>query len=282
MLNRSHGQYNASTHFLSLPLPPALSLQMSMVDPDGALKIYSQNRDWDKCLELASQQGAEVLSKYMALYTAQLICEDKALKALQLFAKHGCSTNPQNFNIYKHLCAAVYQQDLGKGEGYATYSSLRNMLQHLVEELSQTQEAGGTHHKEFEQHLLAAHYLASRAAFQGVEKLDYLVAKLSVSLLRHTSYVPADKAFYEAGTFCRAVKWNSMAFVFFNRFLDLSEVRHTWGITYSGYYSRIIILCTPPRCRPLKKALLMHSTILTSQTQTFPSTFPYQNAHTCR
>ena len=50
-----------------------------------------------------------------------------------------------------------------------------------------------------------------------------LVAKLSTSLLRYTDIIPADKAFYEAGMHCKSVGWENMAFVFFNRFLDLSE-----------------------------------------------------------
>ena len=54
-------------------------------------------------------------------------------------------------------------------------------------------------------------------------QLETLVAKLSTSLLRHTDIVPADKAFYEAGLHCKSVGWENMAFVFFNRFLDLSE-----------------------------------------------------------
>ena len=29
---------------------------MKSVDPDGALKMYMQSGEWDKCLELAKQQ----------------------------------------------------------------------------------------------------------------------------------------------------------------------------------------------------------------------------------
>ena len=29
---------------------------MKSVDPDGALKMYMESREWDKCLELAKQQ----------------------------------------------------------------------------------------------------------------------------------------------------------------------------------------------------------------------------------
>ena len=197
---------------------------MSAVDPDGALKMYAKSGDWDKCLELAQQQGGGILAKYVALYAADLIRKNASLSALQLFTKYGCPATPQNFNIYKHLCAEVYGQTLEGAAGYSTYASLRNMLLSLVEEIASTDEAGSLHHREFERHLLITHFLATRAAFQGMEQLDTLVAKISTSLLRYTDVVPADKAFYESGVHCKAVGWENMAFVFFNRFLDLSEV----------------------------------------------------------
>ncbi|VEL39877.1 unnamed protein product [Protopolystoma xenopodis] len=50
-----------------------------------------------------------------------------------------------------------------------------------------------------------------------------IAAKLSISLLRHSDIIPADKAFYEAGINCREQGWTSMAFVFLNRYLDLVE-----------------------------------------------------------
>lgn len=197
---------------------------MSSVDPDGALKIYSQSGEWDKCLELAQQQGPNILAKYVALNAADLIRSKAALSALQLFTKYGSPAVPQNFNIYKHLCAEVYGQSLEGVAGYSTYASLRNLLLGLVEELSNTTDAGSLHHREFERHLLISHYLATRAAFQEMEQLKPLVAKLSTSLLRYTDILPADKAFYEGGLHCKAVGWENMAFIFFNRFLDLSEV----------------------------------------------------------
>ncbi len=197
---------------------------MSSVDPDGALKMYSQSGQWDKCLELAEQQGASILAKYVALYAADLIRSNASLTALQLFAKYGSPAMPQNFNIYKHLCVEVYGQTLEGSAGYSTYASLRNMLLNLVEEIASTAEAGSLHHREFEQHLLISHYLATRAAFDGVDQLEMLMAKLSTSLLRYTDILPADKTFYESGVRCKEVGWENMAFVFFNRFLDLSEV----------------------------------------------------------
>lgn len=40
---------------------------------------------------------------------------------------------------------------------------------------------------------------------------------MSISLLRHTDIIPADKAFYEAGMDARKVEWENMAFVYLNR-----------------------------------------------------------------
>ena len=72
-----------------------------------------------------------------------------------------------------------------------------------MEELAQGPEAGSSSQRDFERHLLVCHYLATRAAFTAVPQLEELVAKLSTSLLRYTDALPADKAFFEAGTHCR-------------------------------------------------------------------------------
>ncbi len=53
--------------------------------------------------------------------------------------------------------------------------------------------------------------------------MDDIAARLSVSLLRHVGILPADRAFFEAGVSCKAMKWLSMGFVFLNRFLDITE-----------------------------------------------------------
>ena len=76
------------------------------------------------------------------------------------------------------------------------------------ENLSQSGEAGGPQHEEFETMLLIAHYYAARSAALGHKSLEGVAAKLSVSLLRHTDIVPADKAFFEAGVMTK-VRSNS-------------------------------------------------------------------------
>ena len=105
---------------------------MSDVNPEGALKMYSDAGEWEKCLELAGKQGSGILAKYVALYAAHLIKSNASLSALQLFNKYGAPPNPQNFNIYKRLCVEVYGQKVEGVTSYSMYANLRNMLYTLV------------------------------------------------------------------------------------------------------------------------------------------------------
>uniref|UniRef100_A0A3B4XDD0 Intraflagellar transport 172 n=1 Tax=Seriola lalandi dorsalis TaxID=1841481 RepID=A0A3B4XDD0_SERLL len=194
------------------------------VDVMAALDMYAERGQWEKCLETASKQNFKILHKYIALYATHLIKEEDAPKALQLYIQHGAPPNSQNFNIYKRLFLDLINlPDTDGPESYRMWADLRNFLFQLCENLSESAEANSPAHEDFEQMLLIAHYYATRAGAKGVEQLISVAAKLSVSLLRHTELVPADKAFYEAGLSCRAVGWENMAFIFLNHFLDLCD-----------------------------------------------------------
>ncbi|XP_040920859.1 intraflagellar transport protein 172 homolog [Toxotes jaculatrix] len=194
------------------------------VDVMAALDMYAERGQWEKCLDTASKQNFKILHKYVALYATHLIKEGNAPKALQLYIQHGAPPNPQNFNIYKRLFLDLINlPDTDGAESYRMWADLRNFLLQLCENMSKSAEANSPAHEDFEQMLLIAHYYATRSAAKGVEQLISVAAKLSVSLLRHTELVPADKAFYEAGLACRAVGWENMAFIFLNHFLDLCD-----------------------------------------------------------
>ncbi|KAM6965091.1 intraflagellar transport protein 172 homolog [Aplochiton taeniatus] len=194
------------------------------VDVMAALDMYAERGQWDKCIDTASKQNYKILHKYVALYATHLIMEGQCEKVLQLYSQHGVPANPQNFNIYKRMFLDLLGL-LGRddAEAYRMWADLRDVLMLLCENVAKTSEANSPAHEEFEQMLLIAHYYATRAASKGVESLVSVAARLSISLLRHTELVPADKAFYEAGMACRAIGWENMAFIFLNRFLDLSD-----------------------------------------------------------
>ena len=122
-----------------------------------------------------------------------------------------CVASCQNYNIYRKLCVDVLSMPLGEG-AYGTCADLRDMLLSLVSALAQSPEAKSPAAQEFERLLLVAHYSATRAACTGLPQLKELVAKITVSLLRYTDILPADRAFYEAGSQakvggCPSVQW---------------------------------------------------------------------------
>ncbi|CAN9507987.1 unnamed protein product [Ophioblennius macclurei] len=194
------------------------------LDVMAALDLYAERGQWDKCVETASKQNFKILHKYVALYATHLIKEAEPVKALQLYTQHGAPPTPQNFNIYKRLFLDLINlPECNGADSYSMWAELRNFLLQLCDNLSRSTELGSPVLEEFQQMLLIAHYCATRSAAKRVEPLTWVAVKLSVSLLRHTDLVPADKAFYEAGLDCRAVGWENMAFIFLNHFLDLGD-----------------------------------------------------------
>uniref|UniRef100_A0A8C1T5H6 Intraflagellar transport protein 172 homolog n=1 Tax=Cyprinus carpio TaxID=7962 RepID=A0A8C1T5H6_CYPCA len=194
------------------------------VDVVAALDMYAERGQWEKCIETASKQNFKVLHKYIALYATHLIKEGEAEKVLNLYAQHGVPAYSQNFNIYKRMfLELVSLRDRDCAEAYQIWADLRDILLLLCENLTKSSEANSPAHEEFEQMLLVAHYYATRSAAKGIDQLSSVAAKLSISLLRHTELIPADKAFYEAGLAAKAVEWENMAFIFLNRFLDLAD-----------------------------------------------------------
>jgi len=94
------------------------------------------------------------------------------------------------------------------------------MLQKGVTGLCQAADDAGL--EEFERLLWISHLSAAMAvaAERGASECR---KKLAVSVLRYLREVPADKAFLEAGMSCKALNELNLAFVFLNRYLDITE-----------------------------------------------------------
>lgn len=59
------------------------------------------------------------------------------------------------------------------------------------------------HKMHFRTLLMIAHYYSVRALCRQVPSLKGISVKISTALLRYTDILPADKAFYEAGTYMK-------------------------------------------------------------------------------
>ena len=195
---------------------------------DG-MEAYAQRNDWEACLQLAQQQGPHMLVKYATLHGAYLVQQEAFVQAAGVFARHGASTQPPNLQMYRRLAKEILSRgqegDEGGGAGSAPppgappLQNLRTMLHKVVIGMRQNGDDGL---QEFERLLWIAHLTAAKALATERGAAD-ASKRLAVSMLRYLREVPADKAFYEAGMACKGGADLNMAFVFLNRYLDITE-----------------------------------------------------------
>lgn len=144
--------------------------------------------------------------------------------AAAVFARYGVSPDPSNFDLYRHVAKSILAEThtgAGPSPGDA-YADTKEYLQKLVQQMEATPDVNTQHLRQFSSLATAAH-LSNQHAVCSKQGWHAMAAKAATALLRHIGDVPADKAFYEAGAAWRAANKLNMAFVFLNRYLDLSE-----------------------------------------------------------
>lgn len=161
----------------------------------------------------------------MARYAATLIQKGRTDTCVELYKKYGAPVIPQNYNLYKQMAYDTLKLDsFVSSQDYNRWSDMRAVLFDLNKNMAKSAtDKEGHEHKLFQKLMLIVHYNTMRCSCIGNEQMDPLFAKLSISLLRHVDVLPADKAFYEAGVACQKAKWDNMAFVFLNRYIDLAD-----------------------------------------------------------
>ncbi|XP_011499324.1 PREDICTED: intraflagellar transport protein osm-1 [Ceratosolen solmsi marchali] len=191
------------------------------VDAEAAIDMLVRKGQWGQAFETAKAQGHTVLHKYLAQRVAQLLKSDNVADALQLYSQYGAPPISQNYNLYYHLSERVLNSNETHTE-YLYLAKLRNILLSLVKSLD---VSAASVLKKFERILRATHYSAVYYSCRDIphSTLADLPLKTSVSLLRYTDILLADRCYYEAGMAARNVGLSSEAFVFLNHFLDLEE-----------------------------------------------------------
>ncbi|XP_031359255.1 intraflagellar transport protein 172 homolog [Photinus pyralis] len=198
--------------------------QLADIDIIGALDLLAEQGQWMRCIEKAKNHSEPVLHKYVALYASYLLKNGLTSDALALYHSHGTPAIVQNFNIYTKIAVDVFSQpgmsDFGSFE---IWVNLRQMLFDLNNNLQKTSDIPAESRAHFQNLLLIAHFYATRTACRQVSTLKQLALKISIALLRYTDFIPADKAYYEAGVDMRDDGRLSEAFVFLNHYLDICE-----------------------------------------------------------
>ncbi|KAI8611221.1 hypothetical protein BC830DRAFT_1069003 [Chytriomyces sp. MP71] len=183
------------------------------VDATAGLDLFAQRGEWDKCLEKAAVVSPEVLHKYLTIYSVNLIKDEKYDLAAQTIVKYGVQQSSTNMDIYLRLTREVLHRGSAPG-----LSAIRELLFKLV-----YVTASPNINPAFQKYLFIVHLLTLRNYCAKKRELALVAAKQSIALLRYIGEIPPDRAFYEAGHFSKVAGINNMAFVCWNRYLDISD-----------------------------------------------------------
>ncbi|XP_063995942.1 intraflagellar transport protein 172 homolog [Diachasmimorpha longicaudata] len=187
---------------------------------DSTLDGLARKGQWIQVFEVASSQSPELLHKYVAQRAAQLLKSGTPEQALHLYNQFGTPPIAQYHNLYYHLAEGVLNSHDGPLDArYSRLSQLRSFLLGLLRNI----ESSSSNEDKFGRLLRATHYSAVKAACRESPAVSQLEMKCSVSLLRFSDVLLADRCYYEAGVECRKAGSHSEAFVFLNHFLDLEE-----------------------------------------------------------
>ena len=194
--------------------------------PGGAdaIEQYARQGDWDKVHDLAAREGPEFIQRYTLRHAKMKAQQGEFLEAASVLAKYGVQQDPENFDLYRHVARSVLAETrTNQGvKPEEAYTDTRDYLQKLVALMDTTPEVNAAQLKQFRGLYKAAH-LSNQFAVCSKQGWNTMAAKSASALLRHIGDIPADKAFFEAGSAWRTAGALNMAFVFLNRYLDLSE-----------------------------------------------------------
>jgi intraflagellar transport protein 172 len=178
------------------------------------LDLLAQQNDWDACMRGAQKEGSDCLAKYSAQYAKHLVTRGDYQGAVEVFQKYMVPSNPAVFDLYKRIAHEILAMDPARE---AALKSLKEVLYKLVSSLQ-----GNPAHQQFQRLLYIVHFVTMKMECER-SGLGDIAAKIAVALVRYCTEIPADKAFHDAGQLCKKQNWFNMAFVFFNRYLDLTE-----------------------------------------------------------
>ena len=200
---------------------------MQQGNVSAGIEVLAQQGQWNKVHELAKEQGGEAAMAY-ALKHAKYCCQSgDFVGGCAALAQNGCPAQPAHYEMYRLLAREVLSSRSTDG-----LEHLKGMLYSLMCAMrAGGSEADPNDLTDFEKKLKVAHWAnvaavaAARAAQQPAkaQALRSIAASARTSILRYVGEVPADKAFLEAGMACREAGRHSSAFVFLNRFLDITE-----------------------------------------------------------
>ncbi|KAJ3338041.1 hypothetical protein HDU93_010039 [Gonapodya sp. JEL0774] len=187
------------------------------VDVNAGLDLCVQSGQWDRCFELAQKQGPEVLSRYLLIYCQQMLKEGKHVAILEKCLRYDVPTSDIFIDIYVQSATHVLRE-FGRTSTVSTVSLLRQLLFKIV---------SGPYSSKFgplfQRQMNVAHLIALRDYCQKKPELQSVAVKQSLAILRYSSEIPIDVALHDAASTAKAAGKLNVAFVCWNRFIDIAD-----------------------------------------------------------
>ena len=185
------------------------------------VEAAARRGDWEEAHRLAKALGPKVAAEYSVKRANMELRGGNPEAAAAALDEHGAPADARYFPLYKEVAREVLA---GAQDGYGEKELMR-VLQGLTSQMAATPEMfEAADLAAFRRYLEACHLALVRAEAREANLLD-LSAKAATSLLRYVGTIPADRAFFEAGIACRECGDRANdAFVFLNRYLDLTEL----------------------------------------------------------
>eukprot|EP01029_Cantina_marsupialis_P015583 TRINITY_DN3415_c0_g1_i3.p1 TRINITY_DN3415_c0_g1~~TRINITY_DN3415_c0_g1_i3.p1 ORF type:complete len:801 (+),score=314.00 TRINITY_DN3415_c0_g1_i3:205-2607(+) len=188
---------------------------------DQGLEMFAERGEWEKVFEICLDDEA-TCRKYSVRYATSLCEEHKTISAIGALRKYGVGLGSEDIELCGTLMRQLMVMDDNEDEMDDVENAFVNIRDVLVTMQQEALEAG-SQNDEMDKLVLVAHYICmfNRMSLSSMADLK---SRVSMSLLRYTNMMPAERLFYFAGVACKDNDERSDAFVYFNRFVDLIEV----------------------------------------------------------
>ena len=201
--------------------------RLAQVNPGAAIDMYAKAGDWPQVYALAQKQGETAVIRCASMEADGKASAGDAAGAVEVLAKYGVSSSKATIGAYVRVCKAVLADGAAQGNGGSSivpdsHVALRPLLRKIVRRAAESKLSADIV-EELRRYDRIMHLSAVRRKCEEA-KLNDLVAKQCVALLRYTDVIPVDVSFYNAGTQCKQEDREGMAFVFFNRFVDYTDL----------------------------------------------------------
>lgn len=198
---------------------------------DVALDVLAKRNEWTRLWEVAAKEkiSPSVLAKYVVMRCEQLLAGngDNIDEAIELLNTRPGPTSESSIPFYQKVVFRVLSKNKRQeGSRQAeVVSTLREILFRVAKQLKNN-NTDKQQQQAFEEALMATHYMHMfNSCVQN--NLNEIAAKCAITLLKYPDYIASDKAHYLAGTSCREVGNQNLAFMLLNRYVDLIDAIDT-------------------------------------------------------